>query len=59
MVKVVSIVLCTYNEVNHIENSLDLIDKNLDNIETIIVDDNSTDGTIEKLNELKSKYSFK
>ena len=59
MVKVVSIVLCTYNEVNHIENSLDLIDKNLDNTETIIVDDNSTDGTIEKLNELKSKYSFK
>jgi len=58
MTKLVSIILCTYNEVNHIEKSLDLIKKNLNNVQIIIVDDNSTDGTIQKLQNLKSKFSF-
>ena len=58
MSRKVSIVLCTFNEVNHIERSLDLINKNLKNVEIIIVDDNPTDGTIEKLDQLKSKFTF-
>ena len=58
MNKTVSIILCTFNEVNHIENSLDLIKKNLNNVQVIIVDDNSSDGTIEKLDQLKYKFSF-
>ena len=52
MNKTVSIILCTFNEVNHIEMSLDLIKKNLNNVQVIIVDDNSLDGTIEKLDQL-------
>ena len=58
MNKTVSIILCTFNEVNHIEKSLDLIKKNLNNVQVIIVDDNSSDGTIEKLDQLKYKFSF-
>lgn len=58
MNKTVSIILCTFNEVNHIEKSLDLIKKNLNNVQVIIVDDNSLDGTIEKLDQLKYKFSF-
>ena len=58
MNKTVSIILCTFNEVNHIEKSLDSIKKNLNNVQVIIVDDNSLDGTIEKLDQLKYKFSF-
>ena len=58
MNKTVSIILCTFNEVNHIEKSLDLIKKNLNNVQVIIVDDNSSDGTIEKLDQIKYKFSF-
>ena len=59
MGKKISIILCTYNEVNHIEGCLALISKTLKNVEIIIVDDNSNDGTISKLEKLKSVYNFK
>ena len=59
MNKKISIILCTYNEVNHIEETLKLIFETLKNVEVIIIDDNSTDGTIEKLNKLKSILAFK
>lgn len=59
MQKKISIILCTYNEVNHIERTLELIEKNLTNCETIIVDDNSQDGTLDKLEKLKSLYKFR
>lgn len=57
--KNISIILCTFNEVNHIEETIKLILKTLNDVEIIIVDDNSTDGTIEIINNLKSRYDFK
>ena len=54
MNKKISIILCTYNEVNYIEQALSLISKTIENVEIIIVDDNSHDGTLEKLDKLKS-----
>ena len=54
-----SIILCTYNEANHIEACINLISKTLKNVEIIIVDDNSNDGTLEKLDKLKSTFNFK
>ena len=59
MNKKISIILCTYNEVNHIEHTIRLIYKTLENVEIIIVDDNSNDGTLEKLDKLKSIFNFK
>ena len=59
MEKKISIILCTYNEVNHIEQCISLITKTLKNVEIIIVDDNSNDGTISKLEKLISVYNFK
>ena len=54
MDKKVSIIVCTYNEVNHIEKTISLITKNIPNVEIIIIDDNSNDGTIDKLEGLKT-----
>ena len=48
MNKKISIVLCTYNEVNYIEQTIRLISQTLEN-----------DGTLEKLNTLKSIFNFK
>ena len=59
MNKNISIVLCTYNEVNYIEQTIRLISQTLENVEIIVVDDNSNDGTLEKLNTLKSIFNFK
>ncbi len=59
MKKKISILLCTYNEVNYIEDTIRLIISTLENPEIIIVDDNSNDGTLEKLEKLKSILNFK
>ena len=59
MNKKISIVLCTYNEVNYIEQTIRLISQTIENVEIIVVDDNSNDGTLEKLNTLKSIFNFK
>ena len=59
MNKKISIILCSYNEVNHIGECIGLISKTLENVEIIIVDDNSNDGTLEKLDKLKSIFNFK
>ncbi len=47
MDKKVSIILSTYNEATVIEATINQILKNLDSVEIILVDDNSTDGTFE------------
>jgi len=47
MNKEVSIILSTYNEATVIEDTINQIFKNLDNVEIILVDDNSTDDTFE------------
>ena len=56
-----SIILPTFNEAGHIEElitEINYIFSNKDlNFEIIIVDDNSTDGTIEKINRLKNTIS--
>jgi dolichol-phosphate mannosyltransferase len=49
MNKEVSIILSTYNEATVIEDTINEIFNNLDNVEIILVDDNSTDGTFEKV----------
>ena len=43
----VSIILSTYNEASVIEDTINKIFKNLENVEIILVDDNSPDGTYE------------
>ena len=58
MTKNISIILCTYNEVNYIENTIKLITETIENVEIIIVDDNSVDGTLDKLNGLKKSLNF-
>ena len=59
MNKKISIILCSYNEVDYIEECISLINKTLKNVEIIIVDDSSDDGTLEKLDKLKSIFNFK
>ena len=56
--KKISIILCTFNEVNFIEKALRLINKKFKKSEIIIIDDNSKDGTLEKLKKVK-KIKFK
>ena len=58
----VSIIIITYNSQFHfLEKAISsvVIDQTYTNIELIIVDDNSTNGTRQKLIELQDKYNFK
>jgi dolichol-phosphate mannosyltransferase len=54
-----SIILCTYNEVNFIENTINNLKKNIPNLEIVIVDDFSTDGTIEILKKINKDNNLK
>ena len=54
MDKKVSIILSTYNEALVIEDTINEILKNLDNVEIILVDDNSPDGTFEKVKKMNN-----
>ena len=54
-----SIVLCTYNEANYIENTIKELETNIKNLEIVIVDDSSTDGTVEILKKLNNKNNYK
>ena len=54
-----SIILCTYNEAHHIKNTILQIQKIIKNLELIIVDDNSNDGTKEILEQLNQEKKFK
>ena len=54
MSKEISIILSTYNEATVIEDTINQIFKNLDNVEIILVDDNSTDGTFEKVTKMNN-----
>ena len=53
-----SIILCTYNEANHIENAISEIEKYISNLELVIVDDNSSDGTAEIIKRLNVDNKF-
>ena len=54
-----SIILCTYNEANHIENVISELEKYIPNLELVIVDDNSSDGTAEIIKRLNVGSKFK
>tara|TARA_B100001123_G_scaffold378980_1_gene447512 strand:- start:52 stop:762 length:711 start_codon:yes stop_codon:yes gene_type:complete len=54
-----SIILCTYNEANYIENAISELEKYIPNLELIIVDDYSTDGTIEIIKKLNIDNKYK
>ena len=54
-----SIILCTYNEAKYIENSISELEKNISNLELVIVDDFSTDGTIEIIKKLNQNNKYK
>ena len=52
--KKVSIILSTYNEALVIEETINKIFKSLNNVEIILVDDNSPDGTFEKVKKINN-----
>ena len=54
-----SIILCTYNEAKYLENTISKLEKNIPNLEIIIVDDNSTDGTVEIIKRLNHNNKYK
>ena len=54
MDKKVSIILSTYNEALVIEETISKIFKSLNNVEVILVDDNSPDGTFEKVKKINN-----
>lgn len=51
----ISIILSTYNEYHTVEKTISEIFLKLENVEIIVVDDNSNDGTLEKLNSIKDE----
>lgn len=55
----ISIILCSYNEAKYIEKTILELKKNIENLELIIVDDSSNDGTIEILKKLNHQFKFK
>ena len=54
MDKKITIILCTYNESLFIEETINEIQNNIKNVEIILVDDSSTDGTIEKVKKINN-----
>ena len=55
----VSIILCTYNESKYIENTVKNLNNNISDLELVIVDDNSSDGTIDIINKLNKDNRYK
>ena len=55
MDKKISIILSTYNEASIIKESIDKIFSTINNVEIILVDDNSVDGTLEILKNIDNK----
>ena len=50
----ISIILSTYNEAYIIDQTVKAILNKVNNVEIVLVDDNSTDGTFEKINKLNN-----
>ena len=59
MDKKISIILSTYNEAPVIEETINEIFNNVKNAEIILVDDNSSDGTLEKVKLLRKEIDQK
>ena len=54
-----SIILCTHNEAKHIEKTIFELEKHIKDSEIVIVDDSSTDGTIEIIQRLNRNNKYK
>ena len=54
MDKKISIILTTYNEAPYIEQAIIQILNNIKNVEIVLVDDSSTDGTLEKAKKINN-----
>ena len=54
MDKKISIILSTYNEATVIEETISEIFRNIKDVEIILVDDSSTDGTLEKVKKINN-----
>ena len=54
-----SIILCTYNESNYIENTVSELEKHIPNLELVIVDDFSSDGTIDIIKRINKENKYK
>ena len=54
MDKKISIILSTYNEATVIEKTINEIFKYVKNVEIILVDDSSPDGTFEKVKKINN-----
>ena len=59
MLSKTSIILCTYNEANHIKKTISELEKNIPNLELVIIDDFSSDGTTEIIRELNQNNKYK
>ena len=55
----VSIILCTYNESKYIENTIKNLNNNISDLELVIVDDNSSDGTVDIIKQLNKDNKYK
>ena len=55
MDKKISIILSTYNEAPIIKETIDKIFTTIKNVEVVVVDDDSTDGTLKIINSLENK----
>ena len=54
-----SIILCTYNEKKYIENTINNLNNSISNLELVIVDDNSSDGTVDIIKKLNKENKYK
>ena len=54
-----SIILCTYNEAFYIKNTIEHVQKIIPNLELIIIDDNSTDGTRTIIDQINKEKKIK
>ena len=54
MDKKISIILSTYNEAPFVEQTINEILNNIKNVEIVLVDDNSTYGTLEKVKKINN-----
>jgi len=53
----VSVILASYNSTKTIENAIrSIVKQNYNNIELIVIDDGSTDDSLEKIKKMKNKY---
>jgi dolichol-phosphate mannosyltransferase len=54
-----SIILCTHNEAKHIEKTILELEKHIKDLEIVIVDDSSSDGTVEIIQRLNQNNKYK